>query len=720
MLTKDFANTLRQKYPDGVASDGTPYSAMSDEELVGRVVQKYPTYKAQLEDFKGAEATDDLNPVEQFATDITTSIDERVANIKKAAVPETAEDAVKKVKEGQGKLALRVGGQIGGLVGDLEMSVVKLIAPKFAEDLAMKGVSKVAETDFAKGVAQKYEEFKTKHPEAVQDLEDAVNIAALIPYVKGAQVATKTAGKAIQKVSKVTGEALEASRVARIANATKEIDSVVGSIVQGSPDDILKAKKALSTINTTGVKTYQELGSRIDDGIEALSTKVDDALEAQSKNLSKTTGKAGVKQATSPAWIRYADDINKETYGSRGGTWYTNQKGAGVIEDAMDTSISRDVSIGGSKKFDFNYQPKKPLIIKDAILEDGSYAVINNGYENFIPKKYAKIADDLYTGAHRMMEEGVTLEDANKLDRFIMDSLFDAGIPEKQAQGVITKLKANKMDAAMDLIISKGLREKGYDALILQANDGAEHLFNLNLPKNVGGSSNLKINNLVTSTQVGNKTVKQNFVKDALDQLDELYVSIKDAPKRAEIVNIKNKLKTEGLTLKEVNDVSRLYGREFGSKAFSKIGDPLTSVNAQAFENTRKGIKNVVRNLMPDETVKMLDQRISDLYNTRRLVAKMEERVNALYQKVKKRGVLEQIAMKTADVANAVTMNTVSGFVSRLLPSNVGLKVMNSIDLEKALSGSLKKINGLLRTSNDSLLRDQVVKIIRENAAPGK
>jgi hypothetical protein len=524
MLTKDFAKTLRDKYPDGVSSDGIAYSTMSDEDLVGRVVQKYPVYKAQLEDFKGADANSNDNPlyspvkdVKQFGSEVVTAVKEHATNLKNAIVPQDQKSAEEIVKGGQGRMLLRAGGQVGGLVGDIELSVLKLIAPKFAEDLAVKGIKSVASTDLAKNIMTKMDEFKQKHPQAAQDLEDTVNIAALIPYIKGPQKLAEEGGEAIQKVSKITNEAIDASRATRIANAGKEIDSVVGSIVQGKTDDILKAKKALSTIDTVGVKTYSELGTRLNDGVEALAGKVDDILEKEGKSI------------------------------------------------------------------------------------------------------------------------------------------------------------------------------------------GA-----------------LKPNQLVTATKVGSKTIKQNFVKDALDQLDELYTSVKDAPSKAGIAEIRTKLNTEGLSLKEVNDLSRTYGREFGGKAFSKMGDPLTSVNAQAFENTRKGIKNAVRNLMPNDTVKMLDQRMSDLYNTNRLVGKMEEKVGALYQKVQKRGLLEKIAMKTADVANAVTMNTVSGFVSRLLPSNVGLKVMNSIDLENALSKSLKKLNGLIRTSNDKLLEDQVVKIIRENVTKVK
>lgn len=648
MLTKDFAQSLRQKYPDGVANDGTLYSAMSDEDLVGRVVQKYPTYQSQLEDFKGAEQAkqdnaiigNPIDAVKEFGSDVTKAFTERGTKIKEAIVPQDEKGLKSIVEGGQSRQALRIGGQIGGLVGDLELSAVKLIAPKFAEDLALKGVKKIAETDFIKGVTQKYDEFKAKHPEAAQDLEDTVNIAALIPYVKGAQKVAEVGGKAVQKVSKITGEALEAGRVSRIANATKEIDSVVGSIVQGNTDDILKAKKALSTINTTGIKTYSELGGRIDDGIEALATKVDDMLEKQSGAMAN------------------AGKVDTQFVMNR------------------SQRVQRAAQVAQNQENNLSYMAKNGLY-KDTI---GKFA-----------NPDTKLT--VYRAAKGKIEVG----------DFV--SLTEEGAKQYLSEGAGRKIYKTTVKA-------KDLYNTGTKIDYVYSPEGTSKLLQ--------DASKLKPNQLVTATQVGNKLVKQNFVKDALDQLDELYVSIKDAPKRAEIANIKNKLNTEGLTLKEANDVSRLYGREFGSKAFSKMGDPLTSINAQAFENTRKGIKNVVRNLMPDETVKMLDQRMSDLYNTRRLVGKMEEKVSALYQKVKKRGLLEQIAMKTADVANTLTMNTVSGFISRLLPSNVGLKVMNSIDLEKALSDSLKKVNGLMRTTDDALLRDRIVKIMQKNASKVK
>lgn len=515
MNTADFAKTIRDKFPNGVSSDGTPYAQMSDQDLVGKIVEKYPVYKSQIDDLAGGGGILEsaAGAVKEFGSDVATAVKEHGSNIKDRILPGSQEEAQKIVEGGAPKQILRIGGQVGGLVGDLELATLKLVAPKFVEDLAAKGIEKISKTELAQTVATKINEFKTAHPEAAQDVEDVVNIAALIPYIKGAQMTVEGVQKGGKAVTKIADTAIDANKAARVASATDEIDDVVGHIVQGKTKDLAKAKAALSSINTEGVKTYEELGTRLQDGIDALKGKV------------------------------------------------------------------------------------------DTLLEDAGFT----------------------TGP-------------------------------------------------------------------------------------------LKADQLATITKVGEKTVTQNFVTDALDQLDELYGKIKSVPEQARIADLKTKLNTEGLTLKELNDVAREYGTEFGNKAFSKMGDPLTSVNAQAYENTRKGIKKAVRGLMPDNTVKMLDERMSEMISTNSLVKNMEEKVNALFQKAKKRGVLEQIARKGADLVNAATFNTVSGFISRMLPSNVGLKVMNSIDLESALSKNLLKLDKLLKVTNDASLTDGIVDFIKNNS----
>ena len=504
MTPEEFAKRIRDKFPDGVSSDGIPYKEMDDVELAKKVVGKFPIYKSQVK----FEPMVIGSPIEA-GKELISGIGEAIGEREKAIGEEfarTKESPLEHLRTG-----LRVTGQVAGGVSDIAFEGLKFLAPKFVENIAARGVEKITETDIAQKAFQKYEEIKGKHPEAVKDFEAIFNIGSLIPVGKGIQVAGKGLKVGAKRVSKIAGEVLDARRIARVEQATKEIDSVVGKIVQGKRADIEQAKRALSSLDTKDITTYTGLREKIDDGVEALATKLDDHLD--------TAG---------------------------------------------------------------------------------------------------------------------------------------ASVPP------------------------------------------------------------LKSKDLVTSTQVGKTIVKQNFVDDAIKQLKELYGKIKDAPSLAKIKELEKKLAGEGLTLRELNDLARKYGREFGNKAFSKLGDPLTSVNAQAFENTRKGVKEAVRSQMPDDVAKTLDKSMSDLINTNRLVKKMEERVNALYQKAKKRGVLEQVARKAADIVNVATFGTISGFVSRLLPSNVGLKVLNSIDLEKALSKNLNKLDDLLKITDDKKLTNELIKFLKE------
>ena len=71
-------------------------------------------------------------------------------------------------------------------------------------------------------------------------------------------------------------------------------------------------------------------------------------------------------------------------------------------------------------------------------------------------------------------------------------------------------------------------------------------------------------------------------------------------------------------------------------KAFSKLGEPLTSVNAKLFENTRKSLKDIARNTIKGDVAKQADELMSKLYNTKNLISKNVEAVAKLRQKNKR------------------------------------------------------------------------------------
>ena len=88
-----------------------------------------------------------------------------------------------------------------------------------------------------------------------------------------------------------------------------------------------------------------------------------------------------------------------------------------------------------------------------------------------------------------------------------------------------------------------------------------------------------------------------------------------------------------------------------------------------------------------------LDKQMSDSIKTKGLIDKMVEKANALTQKVQNRGLGEKIGGAAANLLDAVTGGAAKGFLSKLIPRNVGLKTMNSLDLQGALSRTISNID---------------------------
>lgn len=319
----------------------------------------------------------------------------------------------------------------------------------------------------------------------------------------------------------------------------------------------------------------------------------------------------------------------------------------------------------------------------------------------------SKVTGDVIE-ARRLSRISATMDD--------LDSIIGKTIVQGSTKGKGVSFDAKAVADAkktLSTINTKGV--SSFTDLRTTIDDGVEALANKVddiLTAEAPNIGELKPKDLVTEIKVKNKTVKQNYVEDALNHLEELYTNTNDAASRAEIEILKEKMVNEGLDIKDINDIARRYGREV--RSFNeKTGVPLTSINAQAYENTRKGIKKTLRNLMPDDMLKVLDERMSQMMNTSRLVERLEQNTKALYRVAKERGVLENIARKGADIVNAASFNTVSGFVSRFLPSNVGLKTMNAIDLENALSKNLKRINKLLEETGEAALTDDLTALLK-------
>lgn len=213
-----------------------------------------------------------------------------------------------------------------------------------------------------------------------------------------------------------------------------------------------------------------------------------------------------------------------------------------------------------------------------------------------------------------------------------------------------------------------------------------------------------KMQQLALTEKGKGASVIHNYIKDAVGQLKELYTKTNDNVGLSKIKSIEARLdpiKGTGLSLKEVNGLARTYGSEFGTKAFSKMGDPLTSVNAQAFENTRRGVKNTVRNLLPDDTSRAIDSQMSSLYSVQRLSDKMATKVNALEQRLQKPSVLQKIG---GIVGQGLRTTGIGDLASKLLGLDKvpGAKTLDAVEIESRLSKNLDKIDAALKEKNDT------------------
>jgi len=212
----------------------------------------------------------------------------------------------------------------------------------------------------------------------------------------------------------------------------------------------------------------------------------------------------------------------------------------------------------------------------------------------------------------------------------------------------------------------------------------------------------------ITNKTKSGKPVVTTPVNDALTQLKELYTSTSDKVSAANIDELIQKAETEGLTRLEVNNIARVYGQEFKNKAFSKMGDPLTSVNAQMYENTRTALKTLAREGIKGAEAKTADKLMSSLYDMKTLVEKNVEAVNKLQQKILERGLLEKVGHAVSKYADVLTGGSLRGFVGGLLPRGAGYKVLNALDIENALNKNLKIIQEAIASKSDN----EVVKIL--------
>lgn len=427
-------------------------------------------------------------------------------------------DAMKAVPEA----GLRAAGAVAGGLNDIvsePISAAVQATPQPVKDVAvflskaaMKAqpyadiAEKAIKSPTGQSVIQKIKDAAQAHPELTKDVEAGLNIATLIPGAKVAGKGAEVAAEGVGAAKTLTADALKARAAKNAAEDAIKVDHLAGKIVQGSTDDVARARRALADLNVDGVKTYQDLTSRLNEKIKNYSTKLDATLE------------------TNP----------------------------------------------------------------------------------------------------------------------------------------VTR----------------------------------------------------KLPDLAVETKVGGDTIAHNYVEDSITQLHDLYTKVNDPVSAQRMSQLAAKAQSEGLTIKELNDLAKEHGIHLN--AFNANGQAASGLSKQAAENTRKGVKATGRHLFGDKVYESTDKAITDLIRTRDLTSTMAENVNKLTQKIQKRGLGERVGYLAGKIINIAGAGGPKGLVEAFLSRGTGLKTLNALDLEAGLQKNLKLLQKLDATVNSGLPTAEVEKRLQE------
>ncbi|MBK3666168.1 hypothetical protein JJE66_33725 [Bradyrhizobium diazoefficiens] len=215
-----------------------------------------------------------------------------------------------------------------------------------------------------------------------------------------------------------------------------------------------------------------------------------------------------------------------------------------------------------------------------------------------------------------------------------------------------------------------------------------------------------KIQQLATPVKVGDTAIHHNFVRDAIDQLKTYYTKTNDVANLEKIKAYDAKLhptKGPGLTLKDVNDIARMHGSDLN--AYNANGELASGLTKQAAENTRMGLKQTVRNLMPGDESKALDAKITDLYTVRDLSKTMQKKVNTFTQRLQQPNVLQKLG---GLVGKGLKVTGVGDLASKLLGIDKvpGAQTLSPAELEAKLAKNLKKIDAAMKKGDSGFVQD--------------
>lgn len=333
----------------------------------------------------------------------------------------------------------------------------------------------------------------------------------------------------------------------------------------------------------------------------------------------------------------------------------------------------------------------------------------------------------------RISNGGIQSEDnivagLNRTDPTVADGLTkldkNAAQSEAVAGSILQGDKAGQSVGAQVLNTIDTSKVKTYDDLsrVLQSEADKElSTVNKEHAANPTPTKLADLNQKVDSGIAGSKlSLKVNYVKDALDQLNQFYTKTNDIQSAARIRALTSKARTTGLTSTEINNLAKEHGRALNG--YNANGELASGLSKQAAENTRKGLKTTARSFLSSDAAKQADKRASDILNVKSQVDTVAEKVNSLAQKVEQRNIFQKV-LGGAGKSVAQGINVVSGgapkafFQKLFLESNLGNKTGNYLDFEERLQRNLKilsRLNGSTDTQVENFLRSVIGGLVQK------
>jgi hypothetical protein len=235
-----------------------------------------PTQGLTLQQLQAAGAKPAAAPAPQptglfsrIKTGVSQAFTERDKKVAEAA------SKVNQGKQSKTEGILQATGQAAGLVTDTAMvaakEAVRSVAPS-AIPAIKRTISSVAETKPVQKVVEKYGEFKEAHPRAAANVEAGVNIAGVLPTIKGAQIAGKTAAKGALTAAETGVDA-----AIKTGQAAKKLPAGAASVLTNVPRDVFERaanpewtpliEKAIKHVSENERQPYFDLAKRTSEAL---------------------------------------------------------------------------------------------------------------------------------------------------------------------------------------------------------------------------------------------------------------------------------------------------------------------------------------------------------------------------------------------------------------------------------------------------------------------